>query len=165
MIYDIEIGDEAKDTVTGISGIVVVKHNYLYGIPRIGIQPTGSFEGKPHESIHIDILQGELIKKAAVDRKGTAPKTLLELGAKGKCRITGFEGICTGRAEWLYSCTKVLLQSEKLDFWTRKPREGVWLDEPGIKVLKEVSEEIKETVKERTTGGFGQPIYKDNRHN
>ena len=71
MKYEINIGDEAMDVVTGIKGIVVVRHDYLYGVPRVGIQPQGSFEGKAHETIHVDILQAELVKKAAVNRKET----------------------------------------------------------------------------------------------
>ena len=137
MDYEINIGDLVKDTVTGIIGVVVVRHDYLYGVPRVGIQPSGSFEGKAHETIHIDILQAELEQKNVVDRKGAQKKDTIPLGSKCKCKVTGYEGICTGKAEWLYACTKVMIQSQKTNPKTLMPLDAVWFDEPGIELITE----------------------------
>jgi len=156
--YEINIGDEAKDVVTGIKGIVVVRHDYLYGIPRIGIQPPGSFEGKAHEVIHIDILQASLVKKNAVDRKGTSKKDTIPLGSKCKCKVTGYDGICTGKAEWLYACTKVMIQPQKTNPKTLMPLESNWFDEPGVELIVEKTTVGEEAKSSRKTGGFGKSI-------
>lgn len=153
---EINIGDLARDVVTKIEGIVVVRHDYLYGVARIGIQPEGSFDGKAHEVIHIDILQAELVKEKAVNRKGTVAKTQIPLGAKAKCKVTGYKGICVGKAEWLYACTKVCLQPQEFNPKTLLPVEANWLDESGVELIEEVQQKFVE--QKRTTGGFGKPV-------
>lgn len=158
MKYEINIGDEAMDVVTGIKGIVVVRHDYLYGVPRVGIQPQGSFEGKAHETIHVDILQAELVKKAAVNRKETYATNTIPLGSKCKCKVTGYDGICTGKAEWLYACTKVLIQPQKTNPKTLMPLESNWFDEPGVELISDKTSLVEEAKSERTTGGFGKPV-------
>ena len=158
MNYEINIGDEAKDIVTGITGTVVVRHDYLYGVPRVGIQPQGSFEGKAHETIHIDILQAELVKKDAVSRKGTAKTSTIPLGAKCKCKVTNYDGVCTGKAEWLYACTKILIQPQKNNPRTLMPLDPAWFDEPGVELIGEESPLVEEAKVARTTGGFGKPV-------
>jgi hypothetical protein len=156
---EIGLGDEVMDTVSGIKGIVVVRHDYLYGMPRIGLQPAGSFEGKQHESIHIDLLQAKLVKKGAVSRKGMVPVETIELGALCKCRITQFEGMCVGRAEWLYACTKVLIQPKEIVKKTGQPVESLWLDEPQALLIKAPTKKEAQVTKEaRITGGFGKPV-------
>lgn len=150
----IKIGDIAMCVVTEIEGVVVVRHDFLFGVPRIGIQPPGSFEGKAHEVIHMDIFQAEKTDKTPVSRKGTEiyRKEIVPLGVKAKDRITGFQGICTGRAEWLYSCTRVLIQPQELNPKTRQPVEAMWFEEGSVDVLEA---EKKEEVIERKTGGPG----------
>lgn len=154
---EIGLGDEVKDQVSGIKGIVVVRHDYLYGMPRIGIQPSGSFEGKQHECIHVDLLQAELVKKHKVSRKGMSPTETIELGSLCKCRITKFEGICVGRAEWLYACTKVMVQPKEIVKDTKLPVDSQWFDEPQILLIKPPAKKEAEIQKKsRETGGPGR---------
>lgn len=49
------------------------------------------------------------------------------MGLKIRDRLTGFEGICTGRAEYLYGCAQLLLIPKKGK--DGKFPEGVWVDE------------------------------------
>ncbi|MDD3412504.1 MAG: hypothetical protein PHY47_00725 [Lachnospiraceae bacterium] len=156
----VEPGDTAKCKVTQIEGIVVVRHDYLYGVPRIGIQPQGSFEGKQHETIHLDLPQAELIKKNTVSRDGMIPVRRINLGDECKDEISGFKGICTGVAEWLYACSKIMIQPQKLDSKKYAPAEPFWFDEPQVKLVKVEKLEPKQ----KNTGGFGKSVYSDNRH-
>ena len=154
----VEPGDKAVCKVTKIEGIVTVRHDYLYGISRIGIQPEGSHEGKPHESIHMDLPQAELLEKKVVSRDGMIANSKINLGDKCKDKISGFNGICTGKAEWLYACTKVCVTPQKIIAKTYKPAESDWFDEPQIDLVEE--RVIKEDSK--TTGGFGKSICSQN---
>jgi len=156
----VECGDTARCKVTQIEGIVVVRHDYLYGVPRIGIQPSGSFEGKQHEGIHVDLPQAELLEKGTVSRDGMIPSRQIELGDKCKDKISGFEGICTGLAEWLYACSKVMITPQKLDQKKYAPAESNWFDEPQIEKIK--PKVMKESNK--TTGGFGKSISTSSRN-
>lgn len=42
----VNLGDEAKDTVSGFTGVVVAKHIYLQGCVRVSLQPPVDKEGK-----------------------------------------------------------------------------------------------------------------------
>lgn len=146
-------GDTARCKVTKIEGVVVVRHDYLYGVARIGIQPEGSHEGKTHEGVHIDLPQAELLEKKTVSRDGMIAKSTVKLGDKCKDRISGFEGICTGSAEWLYACTKICITPKGFQKDNRQPIESCWFDEPQTEVVQE-----KVMKKKTKTGGFGKSI-------
>lgn len=148
----VECGDTAKCKVTQIGGVVVVRHDYLYGVARIGIQPAGSVGGKPHEIIHLDLPQAELIEKRTVSREGMVAKHNINLGDKGEDTVSGFEGVCIGIGEWLYSCTRVGLQPRGLQT-DGQPIDACWFDDPQVTLI--VAEEIKVGAKD--TGGFGNP--------
>jgi hypothetical protein len=57
---------------------------------------------------------------------------MIELGQKGKDQITGFEGIITGRATYMYGCDQYCLSPE-VDK-DGKIQDGVWFDEGRIKI-------------------------------
>ena len=59
----------------------------------------------------------------------------IQLGDKAKDQVTGFEGICVARTEWLNGCIRVTLQSDKLDK-DGKPQDGQTFDEPQLVVTK-----------------------------
>lgn len=52
---------------------------------------------------------------------------MVTLGSKVKDNITGFEGIATGRSEYLYGCVRVLVEPQELR--DGKPIEAQWFDE------------------------------------
>ena len=62
----IEMGDRAKDKVSGLKGIVVIESNYLYSCRRLTIQPEETKDGKPADCSTFDEHQLELIKKGVV---------------------------------------------------------------------------------------------------
>lgn len=51
----------------------------------------------------------------------------ITLGAKYKDRITGFEGICTGHAEYISGCNQALLTRTDLD--EKAGTRGEWFDD------------------------------------
>ena len=51
----------------------------------------------------------------------------IELGKKYRDSITGFSGIATGKAEYLYSCRRVELKSTELN--DGRTIEAEWFDE------------------------------------
>jgi hypothetical protein len=61
-------GDTVKDTITGFSGVVVHRTEYLNGCIRYGVQPTKLKDGKTIESEMFDEQQLALVKGK------TAPK-------------------------------------------------------------------------------------------
>lgn len=63
----IELGDKVKDQVTGFSGIVIARVEYLHGCIRFEVQPDKLLDGKPSESSQFDEPQLTLVSKAKVD--------------------------------------------------------------------------------------------------
>ena len=63
---DIKLGSKAKDTITGYSGIVIARTEWLHGCDRVTIQSQEMKDGVPVESRCFDILQVELIQEEAV---------------------------------------------------------------------------------------------------
>jgi hypothetical protein len=59
----IELGDTAKDVVTGFEGVVVARSEWLNGRVRLSIQPRALRDGKPIESQSFDVEQCALVQK------------------------------------------------------------------------------------------------------
>ena len=69
----IQLGDIAKDTVTGFEGVVIGITQWLYGCRRISIQPRELKDGKPIEHVSFDEPQVEVIRQGAVASVETQP--------------------------------------------------------------------------------------------
>lgn len=61
---DIALGDEVKDTITGLTGVVVAITDWLNGCQRIQVQPRELKDGKPVETSGFDVEQVELVTPA-----------------------------------------------------------------------------------------------------
>lgn len=74
---------------------------------------------------------------------------MVQLGQKCKCKITGFVGIATARAEYLYGCVRVELTSNKID------KDGkpitLFIDEGSVEVIDDGLNKKKKIRK--ATGG------------
>ena len=67
----VQLGDVAKDTITGFTGVVVARTEWLHGCERLTLQPqTLNKDGEPIESKSFDEPQIELVKAKA--HKGTS---------------------------------------------------------------------------------------------
>jgi hypothetical protein len=58
-----------------------------------------------------------------------------KLGAKAKCKITGFTGVLTSRCEFLTGCNRYCIQPTELK--DGKPIDGIYFDEAQIKIVGE----------------------------
>ena len=50
-------------------------------------------------------------------------------------KITGFEGVCTGRTEWIYGCDQYCLTPRVQDDKT-KLNDGQWFDDGRLEVIE-----------------------------
>lgn len=74
----INLGDLARDTVTGFQGVCVVRSEYISGCARVGLQPQVDKDGKTPEPGHFDEPMVEVVKAGAIrpqpsDRGGPRP--------------------------------------------------------------------------------------------
>ncbi len=61
--HRVELGDRAKDKITGLTGIVVATTTWLNGCVRIAIQAEEVKDGKTPHAEHFDVEQVEVIDK------------------------------------------------------------------------------------------------------
>lgn len=61
----INLGDVAKDTITGFAGVVIAKTEWLNGCVRLTLQSKEMKDGKPIDSQTFDIEQLEFVKAKA----------------------------------------------------------------------------------------------------
>lgn len=66
MIHKFELGDSAKDLVTGFTGVCVARYEWLNGCIRYELQPSKLKDGVPIEAKVFDQGQLALVKRAAV---------------------------------------------------------------------------------------------------
>lgn len=69
-VTDLALGDVAKDTITGFTGVVVCISYWLNGCIRIVIQPRDLKDGKPVEALSFDVEQLEAVERK-VAKEGT----------------------------------------------------------------------------------------------
>jgi len=70
--FEFNHGDQVSDVITGVTGIVVARTDFLTGCNRVSIQPQELNDGKPAEWLHFDEHQVKLKKKEKIKLK--APK-------------------------------------------------------------------------------------------
>lgn len=69
MSEKLNLGDVAKDTISGYEGVVVCVATWLHGCRRITIQPLKlNKDGAPHDGFTFDEPQLKLIKRAKVPK-------------------------------------------------------------------------------------------------
>ncbi len=73
-----KLGDKAKDKITGFSGILTARCEFLTGCNRYCIQPQELKDGRPIESIYFDEAQIEIIGDGITEKEVQGKK-------KGAC--------------------------------------------------------------------------------
>lgn len=67
MSTKIELGDTAKDIITGYKGVVVSRTDWLWACTRFGIQSKKLKDGQPTDAQWFDEHQLEIVEKGTVD--------------------------------------------------------------------------------------------------
>ena len=76
---------------------------------------------------------------------------MVKLGEKVRDKITGLEGIATGRHEYLHGCVRISVQPQEVK--DGKPAELVFLDEPQLDVI------AAKSIEPSSTTGPGGPRH------
>lgn len=143
----ISLGSKVKDTIVGVEGIAVGRANFLYGCSRITIQMPLDKDGKIPDPVIADDQCVKLIK-AGPRRK--AVRFEIELGAKAKDRVTGFEGRVTATFEHVSGELEYQLTPMKLH--EGKPIEPLWFRSGSIELIKELPIKVEPSSISRAGG-------------
>lgn len=63
MSDNIELGDIARDKITGFTGVVIAKTSWLHGCNRFTLCPRGLKDGKPIDSHSFDEPQLSVVSR------------------------------------------------------------------------------------------------------
>jgi len=74
----------------------------------------------------------------------------IKLGSLVKDSITGFTGIATGDANFMYGCRRIQIESKMLK--DGKPIEAQWFDEQRVEIVKVDKPKVSENSR-ATSGG------------
>ena len=132
----VELGDRAKDAITGLGGIVSAITNFLYGCRRIAIQPESSKDGKIPEMFVVDEPQTIVVKKGVHVATDPGP-VLVELGDRVKDKISGLSGIAVGISQFVHGKRRIGIQPEMAK--DGKPADTFVVDEPLLEVVKKAA--------------------------
>jgi hypothetical protein len=133
--WNVQLGNQARDRITGFVGVATSRTEYLYGCRRIGLTPTELKDGIPQESQFFDDPQLVDVKEKIPTPP--SPKWSVDLGDKARDVVTGFEGIVSVRSEFLFGPARVGLTPITLDK-DGKPQDIVSFDELRVKRVKKV---------------------------
>jgi len=70
----IKVGSKVKDSITGFTGIVIARTEWLYGCVRLTVEPIELIQGKPVDAHSFDEQRLELLeeKKPEVSKDSRA---------------------------------------------------------------------------------------------
>jgi len=74
----VELGDRVKDIITGFTGIVLARIEYLAGCVQFAVKPKLGSDGKMIHPEYVDEAQLEIVKKSVVVATGTHQMKTLE---------------------------------------------------------------------------------------
>lgn len=153
MSKHIELGDIAKDKITGFQGVVVARSRYLTNVDRYTLQPREVKDGKPIGTRSFDAPGVVFVEKTDIVvtpvERGVEP---IELGDTVKHQITGLEGVVVVITEWSEGCSIVQLQPKEL-------KDGVPVDQSAFdeRSLTIVERANPKPAKVRTGGPRPEP--------
>jgi hypothetical protein len=130
---DINLGDRAKDKISGITGIVTCTTVYLAGSARAAITPEESKDGKPAESCDFDLGQLTVVQKNVVEPTDAGDQ-VIQLGDRVSDQVSGYVGIVECVTTWLYGCRRFGVRAEGL--FEGQPIHRQYFDEPELKMVK-----------------------------
>ncbi len=83
---------------------------------------------------------------------------MIKLGNKVKDTVTGFQGIATGRTEWMYGCARICVEPQELH--DGKPIEGQWFDEQRLEVISDDRPQVSKDSSATTGGPRRDPVQR-----
>jgi len=87
---------------------------------------------------------------------------MIKLGSKVRDTLTGFSGIATGRTDWMYGCSRICIEPNKLDK-DGKPIELHWFDEQRVELIKEEAPIVSKDNGATSGGPQSDPIRSSDR--
>lgn len=151
---DVNLGDLGRDKVTGFSGVVTTLVHQMDGTILVGMQPPSTEAGRPADPYEFDVERIEVVTSGYAKIGNTdAVKAAIKIGAVYRDRVSGFEGVCTSRIDFLGGCTRLHLTG-KVDKDNKSPEPmNIPVERAELVDVKPAAEAAK---RKTPTGGPGK---------
>lgn len=107
----VEIGDRVKFSINGFQGIVTSSHEFISGPFTFGVFSENPKTPKDDRIQQIDGGLLVVVKKGVIKAKPTVA-TAVMIGDRAKDRVSGFQGIVTGKHTYIEGCLQFTLTAE-----------------------------------------------------
>ncbi len=134
MAGKIELGDLAKDLLSGFTGVVKSISKYEHNCDVIGLQPQELRDGKPIPTEFFDAPGVEVVKKQVISCGLIPMPMIFNFDDMVKDTVTDFKGTVIGYCQWLNGCTRVAVQTAKLK--DGNPVDFAWFPMTQLKLVK-----------------------------
>lgn len=132
-MFKYELGKKAKDKISGYSGIIVSRCDYLTGCDRYVLKSTELKDGIPIKQVSFDEVEIK-VSKTKTGLEIIPPGFKFNNGDKVKSLIHGYTGIIRGRSNNMDGVNSYATQSEKLK--ENNPADWEWFSEEEITLVK-----------------------------
>ena len=137
----VQLGDLAKDKITGFEGIAMSITSYYNNCDRVGLQPRElSKDGYVRSREFFDVTQVEVVEKGVVAPEPTVANPFKFLD-EVRCTVTGFKGKVVAMTAWLNGCMRIGVQSP--EFKDGHPIDDLSLPAQQLEMVVEAPKEEK----------------------
>ena len=150
----VELGDLAKDVITGFTGVVKYHTKYMHNCDAFGLQPQELKDGVVIKLDTFDAPGVVVVKKAVVAVLASMPMAF-NFGDVVADTLSDFKGTVTACAFWINGCTRVGVQSSKLK--DGNPVDWSWFPMSQLKLVKAAKADLKRPIATPSTEGYVRP--------
>lgn len=159
--FKFDIGSTLKCKITGFEGILSARTQWIANCNTYTLRPKSlDKDGELQDAKGFDEPMLDLGKENIYDLPDMEGFEF-ELGAVLKDNITGFEGVVTGRSQWISGNNTYCLKPQKLK--DGMPQKTEWFDEVVLSVKKKKAASIQPVAASRRTGGPERSVRPTNR--
>lgn len=159
--FKFDIGSTLKCKITGFEGILAARTQWIANCNTYTLKPKSlNKDGELQDAKGFDEPMLDLEKENPFDFPNMK-EFEFELGSVLSDNITGFEGVVTGRSQWISGSNTYSLKPQKLK--DGMPQSTEWLDEAVLSLKKEKATSIQPVAASRKTGGPERSVPQTNR--
>jgi hypothetical protein len=154
----IDLGSKAKDSITGFTGIVIGRTEWLYGCTRIYLESQALQEGKCVDPVAFDEQRVEELESAESTKFPVSPARCgieIQLGNKVKDKLTGFTGTAVSKTIWSSGNVTIQIESNSLD--KGLPIGSAVFDYHRIELIQDTKPQVSAKSEARTGGPQRDP--------
>jgi hypothetical protein len=157
--FDLAVTVRCK--LTGFTGYVDNRAEYLFGMPRYCVQPVSTEENKIIDSYMFDESTLELVDSTQKVIPIPQGKKLISLGQIVKDAVKGVECAVLGRAEYVNGCCRIYISpinDYKIDDYWIPEQQAIPVNTIGgkpkfLKISSDVEEDITKPETKKYSGG------------